>query len=297
MDEEEQLMTTGRVIDATRKIESKLIECGATGSGLREKADSLGSGLPEEAGRLIHFIGNIRNRFAHESGATLRPDELELFEEAAAAVLAELDRLAGAPPPAVEPEKPPKKAAAPSPKPPREIPEAPEEPEAPAPQRQEPVLPPWDSPVWAALPGLHLVYAFRAGWNAFGAGQLYLLLVLAELIALTLLGFAVAYMSGPLAASGGTLLLIVYLCGVWLGLRKTEKVRRPGLYLVPVANIGWFAKKIAEYIVPSRLVISVAILGIWLAAIQLAIYGEYLASGIAALTSWLGALIDSFLRR
>lgn len=101
MNEEEQLLTTGRVIDATRKIESKLVACGAVGSGLREKAESLGDRLPAEAARLIRFIGSVRNRFAHESGARLRPDELELFEEAAEAVLAELDSL----PEPVPPEK------------------------------------------------------------------------------------------------------------------------------------------------------------------------------------------------
>ena len=95
MNEEEQLLTTGRVIDATRKIESKLVACGAVGSGLREKAESLGDRLPAEAARLIRFIGSVRNRFAHESGARLRPAELELFEEAAGSVLAALDNLPG----------------------------------------------------------------------------------------------------------------------------------------------------------------------------------------------------------
>ena len=106
MNEEEQLLTTGRVIDATRKIESKLVACGAVGRGQREKAESLGDRLPAEAARLIRFIGSVRNRFAHESGARLRPDELELFEEAAEAVLAELDSL----PEPVPPEKKPSAA-------------------------------------------------------------------------------------------------------------------------------------------------------------------------------------------
>ena len=305
MNIEEQLITTGRVIDATRRIESKLIECGATGSGLREKADSLGSALPAEAVRLIHFIGSIRNRIAHESDTTLRPDELELFEEAAQAVLDELDKLHSSTTSSAHltPEPPP----APSPKP-----RADNEPSDPAEalprkaksrtakseEKDDPLLPPWDSPLWTALPGLHLVYAFGAGWSAFGAGQLYLLLVLAELGALAALGFAAAFPSLPLAAAGGILFLAVYACGVWLGLRNPpEQGGRAWFCLIPLANFLFFAKKIAAFIEPARLVISIAILGIWLAAIQLAIYGEFTAAGIAAMASWLGALIDSLLRR
>ena len=310
MNIEEQLITTGRVIDATRRIESKLIECGATGSGLREKADSLGSALPAEAVRLIHFIGSIRNRIAHESDTTLRPDELELFEEAARAVLDELDKIhpVATSPAASPPEPPPAPAPEPKTDSEPEILPVPAESArragktrrevAESEKKDEPLLPPWNSPLWAALPGLHLVYAFGAGWSAFGAGQLYLLLVLAELGALAALGFAAAFPSLPLAAAGGMLFLAVYVCGVWLGLRNPpEQGGRAWFCLIPLANFLFFAKKIATFIEPARLVISIAILGIWLAALQLAIYREFTAAGIAALASWLGALIDSLLRR
>ena len=155
-------------------------------------------------------------------------------------------------------------------------------------------LPPWDSPMWTALPGLHLVYAFRAGWNAFGAGQLYLLLILAELIAFVLLGFAAVRGSMPLAAAGGVLGFAVYVCGLWLGLREKSG---PGLYLVPAVNLAWFFRKVAACIEPARLIVATAILGIWLAAVQLLLYGEFAAAGIAALVSWCGAAADSLLRR
>ena len=46
MDEDEKLLTTGRVIAAARQIETRLAECGASGSGLREKVQSLGPRLP-----------------------------------------------------------------------------------------------------------------------------------------------------------------------------------------------------------------------------------------------------------
>ena len=308
MNNEEQLIITGRVIDAARKIESKLIECGATGSGLREKADSLDAVLPKEVTQLIHFIGTIRNRVAHESGTMLRPDELQLFEEAALAVLDELDGLKTAPAPAPAPSPAP---AARSELPPTPPPEPDDEPDSPAdsvprnakPRAKktggdEPLLPPWNSPLWAALPGLHLIYAFGAGWNAFGAGQLYLLLVLAELIALTALGFAAALASLPLAAAGGTLFLVVYGCGIYLGLdNPPEQGGRAWFCLIPFANLAFFVRKIVTYIKPDRLVVSIVIFGTWLAAIQLAISKELLAAGIAALASWLCALIDALVRR
>lgn len=106
MNEEEQLLTTGRVIDATRKIESKLVACGAVGSGLREKAGIARRPPARRSGPAHRFIAASATGFAHESGARLRPDELELFEEAAEAVLAELDSL----PEPVPPEKKPSAA-------------------------------------------------------------------------------------------------------------------------------------------------------------------------------------------
>ena len=112
MNEEAQLLTTGRVIAAARKIESKLVECGGSGDGMREKVESLGSRIPPETVQLINHIGGVRNRFAHESDAALRPDELKLFEEAVDAVLEDLDELASAPPP---PPRPAGKKAVPKP--------------------------------------------------------------------------------------------------------------------------------------------------------------------------------------
>ena len=304
MNHEEQLLTTGRVIDAARKIESRLVECGASGSGLREKADSLGSALPEEAVQLIHFVGTIRNRVAHESGTTLRPDELELFEEATEEILLELDKIAAdsaaptpetaaAPPRKEREEEPPaEKTAVPRNRSPRS-------PAKPPPEKTaEPLLPPWNSPMWNILPGLHLVYVFGAGWSAFGAGQLYLLLILAELIALTALGFAAALASLPLAAAGGVLFLAIYGCGVWLGLSNPPDAGGRAWYcLIPLANFWFFAGKIIRFIDPAELVVSLALLGIWLAAVQLAIYREFTAAGVIACASWLGALIDSLRRR
>ncbi len=304
MNHEELLLTTGRVIDAARKIESRLVECGASGSGLREKADSLGSALPEEAVQLIHFVGTIRNRVAHESGTTLRPDELELFEEATEEILLELDKIAAdsaaptpeaaaAPPRKEREEEPPaEKTAVPRNRSPRS-------PAKPPPEKTaEPLLPPWNSPMWNILPGLHLVYVFGAGWSAFGAGQLYLLLILAELIALTTLGFAAALASLPLAAAGGVLFLAIYGCGVWLGLRNPPDAGGRAWYsLIPLANFWFFAGKIIRFIDPAELVVSLALLGIWLAAVQLAIYREFTAAGVIACASWLGALIDSLRRR
>ena len=97
----------------------------------------------------------------------------------------------------------------------------------------------------------------------------------------------------PLAAAGGVLGFAVYVCGLWLGLREKSG---PGLYLVPAVNLAWFFRKVAACIEPARLIVAAAILGIWLAAVQLLLYGEFAAAGIAALVSWCGAAADSLLR-
>ena len=55
-------------------------------------------------------------------------------------------------------------------------------------------------------------------------------------------------------------------------------------------------KDVALSVLP-RLIVAAAILGIWLAAVQLLLYGEFAAAGIAALVSWCGAAADSLLRR
>lgn len=283
MDEDEKLLTTGRVIAAARQIETRLAECGASGSGLREKVQSLGPRLPSETRNLINHIGGVRNRFAHESGAELRADELELFEEAVEAVLEDLDELAAEPQPETETEKPKRKTA------PAPSPAAPPDPEKP--------LPPWNSPMWAYLPGPHLVYAFLSAWNAFGAGQLYLLLLLFELLSLTVLGFAAALSSLPLAVAGGSLFTVIWLCGLFLGLRARSAEEGVGLSPVPLLNLVWFFQKIIGHADPARLVVAGAILGIWLAAVQLAVSGEYAAAAIVGLMSWIGAFADSWLHR
>lgn len=286
MDQDTQLLTTGRVIAAARKIETRLAECGATGSGMREKVESLGPRLPAETRNLINHIGGVRNRFAHESGADLRADELELFEEAVEAVLEDLDELSAAPPP--KPERPRRKTSPPPS--PDDVPvDTPDDPEKP--------LPPWTSPMWAYLPGPHLVYAFLTAWNAFGAGQLYLLLLLAELGSLTALGFAAALSSPPLAIAGGSLFAAIWLCGLVLGLRRRTAEQGVGFSPVPLLNLVWFSQKIIVHTDPARLVVAGAILGIWLAAIQLAVSGEYAAALLIGLMSWIGALADSFFHR
>ncbi len=286
MNEEAQLLATGRIIAATRNIESKLVECGASGSGLREKTESLGSRLPVETVRLINHIGTVRNRVAHENNVELRDDELELFEEASATVLTELEKLL--------PE--PKKAVRKKPAAPKSPTDEPAEPETTTKTPAEKALPPWNSPMWAYFPGVHLAYAFLTGWSAFGAGQLYLLLLLAELLSLTALGFAAALPSVPLAITGGSLFVAIWLCGAFLGWRGRAEYKL-GFCLFPLLNLFWFIRKVIDFIDPARLVISIAILGTWLAAIQLAASGEFPAAAIVGAISWIGALIDAILHK
>ena len=60
---------------------------------------------------------------------------------------------------------------------------------------------------------------------------------------------------------------------------------------------GLKLRKVPKAIIDERVKEAAAILGIWLAAVQLLLYGEFAAAGIAALVSWGGAAADSLLRR
>ena len=86
----QEIEVAGKVITLTRQIESRLVALGASGNGLREKSESLAGRFPPEVEKLLAFIGCIRNRIAHEDQAGISPEELQFFEEAVAAVLAEL---------------------------------------------------------------------------------------------------------------------------------------------------------------------------------------------------------------
>ena len=90
---ENRLLLTGKVVSLTGRIESRLAECGAVGTGLREKTDSLGSKLSPEVVKLLAYIGSIRNRFAHEPEAEISGEEFALFEESVRMVQQELDIL------------------------------------------------------------------------------------------------------------------------------------------------------------------------------------------------------------
>ncbi|MDR0933459.1 MAG: hypothetical protein LBM70_10655 [Victivallales bacterium] len=258
MNRDEQLLITGRVINATRKIESKLEECGASGSGLREKTDSLKSDLSDEIKRLIRVIGNTRNRVAHENGATLRSDDLAFFEKAVNSVLAELDELA-------------------------------EVQKSRAKHLQTNIL------LTAVLPGVHLLYLCRAVWVVFRAGKLYLGLFVAELATLILLGFAIANSSYQLMAAWGIQFLEIYLYGCYLGVKKTPKGRRFGIFLFPGLNLIWFVQKVIACTQWSRFWVLMSLSGLYLVAIKFCIDGEYIAAGITAMVSWLGTLFDAFI--
>ena len=150
----------------------------------------------------------------------------------------------------------------------------------------------WGFPAWLCWGGLNILRdEMRKGYGAVVALQAT---PAEKEHGLPDRRFAAVRGSMPLAAAGGVLGFAVYVCGLWLGLREKSG---PGLYLVPAVNLAWFFRKVAACIEPARLIVAAAILGIWLAAIQLLLYGEFAAAGIAALVSWSGAAADSLLRR
>jgi len=64
-------MSYETVVKQTKKIESALIEIGATGKGLYEKSLSVESKLDKKTLNSIRFIATIRNKLLHEDGFEL----------------------------------------------------------------------------------------------------------------------------------------------------------------------------------------------------------------------------------
>ncbi|MDD3885863.1 MAG: hypothetical protein PHI35_03215 [Victivallaceae bacterium] len=91
----EMLLEKGRIITVTASIENRMTALGATGTGLREKTESLKSKLSAAAIRNSGYLGMLRNRVAHEPEATLTDEEIANFTNAADSLLDELEKLSG----------------------------------------------------------------------------------------------------------------------------------------------------------------------------------------------------------
>jgi len=86
-------MSYEKVISKSKKIESMLVETGAEGKGLHEKASSIEYKLSANTLKKIRFIASIRNQLLHDDSFELTQELLEGFENASVEVIEELRSL------------------------------------------------------------------------------------------------------------------------------------------------------------------------------------------------------------
>ena len=298
----QEIEVAGKVITLTRQIESRLVALGASGNGLREKSESLAGRFPPEVEKLLAFIGCIRNRIAHEDQAGISPEELQFFEEAVAAVLAEL-KLPGEttaepsgtpaatlppPPPPPAPVTPPEPAVSATPVKPAARPSSPQS-KATAPS-QPAVAPPARPELVPSLAGriplLHLAYAVELALTALRPARRPLFLALLEVGAVVLAVFALLDGIYYLAGLAGSIFLLSYAAILYEGwFRSAERLPLP-FFLIPGANLLWVLRELLRLTGWFRLAAAFTILAVWVVAIFLAFRREFSAAGILAMLSY-----------
>lgn len=300
----QEIEVAGKVITLTRQIESRLVALGASGNGLREKSESLAGRFPPEVEKLLAFIGCIRNRIAHEDQAGISPEELQFFEEAVAAVLAEL-KLPGettaessGTPAATLPPPPPAPSPAPVSPPestgsatlekpsartnsPQSRATVPSQPAVAPPARPELV-----PPLAGRIPLLHLAYAVELALTALRPARRPLFLALLEVGAVVLAVFALLDGIYYLAGLAGSIFLLSYAAILYEGwFRSAERLPLP-FFLIPGANLLWVLRELLRLTGWFRLAAAFTILAVWVVAIFLAFRREFSAAGILAMLSY-----------
>nr|WP_296338246.1 hypothetical protein [uncultured Acidovorax sp.] len=81
------------VVGRSRQVEGKLLELGATGRGLNEKATSIEQLLGQHLTRRIRFLATIRNKALHDPDFDVTDELLTSFLSAAESVLGQLQQL------------------------------------------------------------------------------------------------------------------------------------------------------------------------------------------------------------
>ena len=92
---EQHAAQLGEVILAARRVEGRLHElCGNTEvAGIHALTELLGSRLPEDIKRQLHYIAAVRNSAAHEDSFAQTPEEFKRFQQSCNYVLESLNRL------------------------------------------------------------------------------------------------------------------------------------------------------------------------------------------------------------
>ncbi len=284
----QEIEVAGKVITLTRQIESRLVALGASGSGLREKTESLAGRLSPEVEKLLAFLGCIRNRIAHEDQARITPEELQFFEEAAAAVLEELgvpQEAAAKPQPPAQPAKSQPAPAIPAAAPAENIP-----PGTPV-SSEESAIP--RQAGW--IPLLHLVYALSLAGAALRPARRILLLGVLELGLIALCLFALLEGHFYLAGLAGSLFLLSYAAIFYEGWFRSRERIPPAFFLIPGANLAWLLRELLRLTGWFRLAAAFTILAVWVVAILLAFRREFIAAGVLALLSYLVSVAATFL--
>ena len=276
--EEQDFLLTGKIISMTREIESRMADCGATGNGLREKTESLGSKLPPEAVKLSIYIGNIRNKLAHESDPHVSAEEFELFEEAARMLLEFLGRLHEAQNPApvkedkTEIEKEIRNGKSPSAA--------------------------FKTRIFAFLPLAHLGFGGELFWNSFCRAWEYLLLFVTDLLAVFAIGYSVWHGTfGAYFGAGAALFVFCWLISIWDKFRRSDRTLYGRLALFPLTNIVYLAVCLWENFVPFYFIAALAVFGCMAGGIYFLILREWHIAAICAGMSYLVSVIAGFLTR
>lgn len=81
------------VVGRSKQVEGKLLELGATGRGLNEKATSIEQLLGQHLIRRIRFLATIRNKALHDPDFDMTDELLTSFLSAAESVLGQLQKL------------------------------------------------------------------------------------------------------------------------------------------------------------------------------------------------------------
>src|SRR5574344_837309 len=279
---QQDILLTGKIIAASREIESRMAACGATGNGLREKTESLAGKPPPEAVKLSIYVGNIRNRLAHESAGKVSEEEYALFEAASQTLLSELDKLAAGGKPAPAPAASP---AEPVPEGSTAVPDGAAEPPAPA------VPEVYRFRLWAWFPGAHILFALELLWHSLRGGWEYWALSAIELASLA--GVWAAIFRWKLNWLLGVMLslfALVWLIGIWDKLRRRDETRLGGAAWWPLVNLAYFVGCIGESFRPALFTAAAAMAVGWGGAIYFAVIGEWRGLLFCAVLSWLCGL-------
>ncbi|MBO5309187.1 MAG: hypothetical protein J6C40_14405 [Lentisphaeria bacterium] len=275
--DEQNLLQTGKIISATREIESLMAECGAVGNGLREKTESLAGKLPPEAVKLSVYIGSIRNKLAHESEPQISQEEFQLFDAAAETLLQILEELKN---PAVIP--------------PQETAEYIEEEEDET--EETPVF--FKTRIAGFIPLAHLVFGGELLWRSFCRGWEYLALLLAEFLGLASVIYSLWNRAfGAWFGAGTALLVFCWLISIWDKLRRADGTLPGKLALFPLANTVYFAVCLWENFVLFYFIAALALFGCMGGGICFLLSREWVIAAVCGALSYLVSLTVCFLTR